>query len=229
MTQSTSPDSMPSMTFLACAGGEEAAEHLDADRVAGEAVGERVAVLRRQQRRRGEDGDLLAVLDRLERGPDRDLGLAEADVAAHEAVHRVRPLHVGLDVVIATRWSGVSTNGNASSISCCHGVSWPNAKPSALTRCLVQHDELLGDLADGRADLALGLGEVAAAEAVQRRRLAADVLAQHVDLVGRDVQLVAALVGDEQVVALDATDRALDHALVLADAVLVGGRRSCRA
>ena len=32
--------------------GQEAAEHLDADRVAGEAVGERVAVLRGQQRRR---------------------------------------------------------------------------------------------------------------------------------------------------------------------------------
>ena len=86
---------------------------------------------------------------------------------------------------------------------------------------LVEHDELLGDLAHRRADPALGLGEVAAAEAVQRRGLAADVLAQRVDLVGRHVQLVAALVGDEQVVALDAADRALDHALVLADAVLV--------
>ena len=86
---------------------------------------------------------------------------------------------------------------------------------------LVQHHEFLGDLADGGPDLALGLGEVAAAEAVQRRRLAADVLAERVDLVGRDVELVAALVRDEQVVALDAADRALDHALVLADAVLV--------
>ena len=35
---------------------------------------------------------------------------------------------------IAVRWSGVSTNGNASSISACHGVSWANAWPSALTR-----------------------------------------------------------------------------------------------
>ena len=35
------------------------------------------------------------------------------------------------------------------------------------------------------------------------------------------VELVAALVRDEQVVALDAADRPLDHALVLADAVLV--------
>ena len=67
----------------ACAGGEEAAERLDADRVAGEAVGERVAVLAGEQRRRHEHGDLLAVLDRLERGADRHLGLAEADVAAH--------------------------------------------------------------------------------------------------------------------------------------------------
>ena len=98
MTQSTSPDASPSMTSVAWAGGEEAAERLDPDRVAGEAVGERVAVLGGEQRRRREHGDLLAVLDRLERGADRDLGLAEADVAAHQAVHRVRPLHVGLDV-----------------------------------------------------------------------------------------------------------------------------------
>ena len=32
-----------------------------------------------------------------------------------------------LTSVMATRWSGVSTNGNASSISDCHGVSCPNA------------------------------------------------------------------------------------------------------
>ena len=35
---------------------------------------------------------------------------------------------------IAVRWSGVSTNGKASSISRCHGVSCPKAWPSALTR-----------------------------------------------------------------------------------------------
>ena len=56
---------------------------------------------------------------------------------------------------------------------------------------------------------------------MQRRRLAADVLAQRVDLVAGDVQLVAALVAQQQVVALDPADRALDHALVVTDAVLV--------
>ena len=68
---------------------QEARQHLDPHRVAGEAVGERVAVLTGEQRGGCEDGDLLAVLDRFERGTDRDLGLAEPDVAADEAVHRV--------------------------------------------------------------------------------------------------------------------------------------------
>ena len=48
-----------------------------------------------------------------------------------------------------------------------------------------------------------------------------DVLAQAVDLVARHVELVAALVGEQQVVALDAADGALDHPLVVPDAVLV--------
>jgi hypothetical protein len=48
---------------------------------AGEPLGERLEVLLDEQRRRHEHGDLLAVLDRLERGTHRDLGLAEADVA----------------------------------------------------------------------------------------------------------------------------------------------------
>ena len=39
-----------------------------------------------------------------------------------------------LTSTIATRWSGVSTNGKASSISACHGVSALKATPSALTR-----------------------------------------------------------------------------------------------
>jgi hypothetical protein len=69
--------------------------------------------------------------------------------------------------------------------------------------------------------LALRLREVGATEPVERRRLPADVLAQRVDLVARHVQLVAALVREEQVVALGPADRALHHALVLADAVLV--------
>ena len=45
-------------------------------------------MLARQQRRRHHDGDLQAVHGGDERGAQRDFGLAEADVAAHEPVHR---------------------------------------------------------------------------------------------------------------------------------------------
>src|SRR5690606_37407070 len=76
----------------------EPRERLDADRVLGESLPERVQVLLDQDRGRREDGDLLPVLDRLEGGADRDLGLAVADVAAEEAVHRAARLHVALDV-----------------------------------------------------------------------------------------------------------------------------------
>ena len=107
---------------------------------------------------------------------------------------------------MAFSWSGVSTYGKASSISCCHGVSGAKAWPGGVHPRLVEHDELLGDLARPRRGPGLGLGEVAAAEAVQRGRLAADVVAHGVDLVGRHVELVAALVLEQQVVALDAAD-----------------------
>ena len=47
-----------------------------------------------EDRRRREHQRLLAVDGDGERGADRDLGLAEADVAADEPVHRVRRLEV---------------------------------------------------------------------------------------------------------------------------------------
>ena len=58
----------------------------------------RAEVLLGEDRRRHEHRDLLAVVDRLERGPHRQLGLAVADVAAEQPVHRPRALHVVLDL-----------------------------------------------------------------------------------------------------------------------------------
>ena len=55
----------------------------------------------------------------------------------------------------------------------------------------------------------------------ERRRLAAGVVPHRVDLVGRHVELVVAAVLEQQVVALDAADGALDHAAVAGHAVLV--------
>ena len=64
-----------------------------------EPFAERDEVLFGQERRRHEHRDLLALHHGLEGRADRDLGLAEADVAADQAVHRLGLFHVLLDVV----------------------------------------------------------------------------------------------------------------------------------
>ena len=80
-------------------GRAEAADVVDGERVVLQALGERAVVLLGEDRRRREHEHLLAVVGGLERRAQRDLGLAVADVAADQAVHRRRALHVGLDVL----------------------------------------------------------------------------------------------------------------------------------
>ncbi len=70
---------------------------LERKRIVGEPLGERAVVLLGEDRRRRQHQYLLAVVRRLERRPQRDLGLAVADVAADQPVHRPRRFHVGLD------------------------------------------------------------------------------------------------------------------------------------
>ena len=92
---------------------------------------------------------------------------------------------------MVSSWSGVSANGNASSSSCCQGLSGPNAWPARRHAGGVELHELDGDVADGLAGAALRGGPVGAAHLRQLRRLAADVAGQQVELVGRHVELVA--------------------------------------
>ncbi len=63
-------------------------------------------MLLREHRRRAEERDLPARHRRAERGTQRDLRLAEADVAADEAIHRARRLEVAVDVVDRARLVG---------------------------------------------------------------------------------------------------------------------------
>ena len=77
--------------------GPEAVDDFDHEGKLGHARAEAAMVLFRQDRRRHEHSDLLARIDRPERAADRDLGLAVADVAADQAVHRLSLGHVALD------------------------------------------------------------------------------------------------------------------------------------
>ena len=92
-------------------GRREARQRVDAHRERGEARREDVGVLLGEHRGRGDHRDLLAVRDRLERGPHRDLGLAVADVTAEQPVHRPRPLHRGADLLAARALVGRRLEG----------------------------------------------------------------------------------------------------------------------
>ncbi len=171
--------------------GLEARQRLDLHGEAGEALGERLEVLLDEEGGRDEHRDLLAVLDRLERGAHGDLGLAEPDVARQEPVHRDRLLHVGLDLV--DRLQLVGRLGERERLFELALPRRVRAERVALRRHArrVELDELDRDVADGPARLALRLRPVAAAHLREGRRLAADVLRQQVELIGRDVELVA--------------------------------------
>jgi hypothetical protein len=75
-------------------GRAEARQLRHLHRPVGEAVDQGLVVLLGEQRGRRQEGHLLAAVHGDEGGAQRDLGLAEADVAAHQAVHRLRADHV---------------------------------------------------------------------------------------------------------------------------------------
>ena len=79
-------------------GGAVAAEEFDGHRPAGESFLEAFEMLLGEDGRGREDRHLASAEHALERGAQRDLGLAEADVAADEPVHRRGAFHVGLHV-----------------------------------------------------------------------------------------------------------------------------------
>ncbi|MCY1418636.1 hypothetical protein D9M71_341990 [compost metagenome] len=72
----------------------EAAHHFHAHRPVGKAVAEAVVVLLGEQGGRHQDRHLATAVHRNERGAHCHFGLAEADVAAHQAIHRLGRKHV---------------------------------------------------------------------------------------------------------------------------------------
>ena len=196
-----------------CLGGcQKPAQYLDPHGVGSEPVAKGLTVLLCQKGGRNEDRCLAAVLDGLEHGPHRHLGLTEADVAADETVHRQRPFHISLDVLDGLKlvwcllvgkrlfqfplpWSVVG-----------EGVT---DRPQPL---LVEEHQLLGDLGHRRPDPGLGLLPVRSPHPAEARLLATGVGANHVDLVGRKVKAVIAPVLEQQVIALDSSQGAGNEA-----------------
>ena len=127
-------------------GGQEAAQHLDAYRVRGEAVPERQAVLLGQQGGWDQHGGLSTVLHGLEHGTHRHLGLAEADVATHQAIHGHRALHVGLDFLDGPQLVGrLLEREGLFELSLPRGVLSEGVALGGHP-LLVEHHQFLGDL-----------------------------------------------------------------------------------
>jgi hypothetical protein len=172
----------------------EARQALDADRPVGEAVGEVLVVLLGQQRGRHQHGHLLAGVDGDEGGAHRDLGLAEADVAADHAVHRAwgRPCRQdGLDgALLVRRLLELEGGGEGGVVGA--GVREGDALAGGAAGVDVQ--QLGGDVVGLLRGLALDLVPLVAAEAVQRGVLGrgAGVAGDQVQGADRHVELVAA-------------------------------------
>src|SRR3954467_1039505 len=213
-------------------GRAEPADVLDRERVVLEALGERAEVLLGEDRRRREDEDLLAVVRRLERGAQCDLGLAVADVAADEAVHRLRALHVGLDLLDRLALVGrLLPREGGLELAQPVGVLGEGVAVAAATLG-VEVEQLAGELLGGAARARLHRLPRLAAELAQRRMAAAgaDVAADLRELVDRHEDPVGAGELQLEVVARDAADGLrlepgeLGEAVVLMDDDVVGAQ-----
>jgi hypothetical protein len=202
--------------------GAEAGEHRDLDGKALEPQAERVKVLLDENGGRREHSDLLARAHRLECGAQRDLGLAVADVAADEAVHRLRLFHVGLDLVDAAQLvHGLLVLETRFELGLPVGV---RGKTEALLGLApgVQLDEPVGEIADRRLDLFFPSLPGLAADLVELDLAAVggDVLLDEVDLLDGDVDDLALGVFKLDVVALVAERRETHDPFEPPDAVV---------
>ena len=180
-------------------------------------------MLLREDGRRHQHQDLLAVDRDCECRAQRDLGLAEADVAADQAVHRVRRLEILLHrfdrcalVLRLAVWKLVLELLDPLVL---HVVRDPGL---GLALC-VELQQFPGHLAQMSARARLQVVPCLAAELRESRRLriGADVTADLADLLVRNVDPVVSAIGEQEVVARDACDLLRLEAEQLRDAVVL--------
>ena len=221
MTMSISPFASASSDGGLLLGGAEARQLGDLHRPVGEAVAEGLEVLLGQQRGGHQHRHLLAVGDRDEGRAQRHLGLAEADVAAYQPVHRLAGRQVldhridgGLLVARLLEREAVGER---------LVVLGLELERVALARRALRIDveQLRRGIAHLLGGLALGLLPLAAAQLVQRcglRRRTA-VAADDLQLRHRHVELVAAVVFEGEELGHALAEVHVDEAEVAADAV----------
>ena len=202
--------------------GAEAGEDVDIDREALEPLAGGHVVLLSQDRGGDEDGDLLGVHDRLHGGAKGDLGLAEADVAAEQAVHRAGGLHIPLHLGDAAELIvGLGKGEVILKLALPRRIGGKGEACAALALG-IELDQAVGQILDRSLCLLLGLFPTVAAELIELDGAVlgrADVFIDEVHLGGGHVEHVRPLVLDFDVILDDPVHLHLLHAHVAADAV----------
>ena len=165
-------------------------------------------MLLREDRRRTEHECLPIVERDRERRPHGDLGLAEADVAAHQPIHRPPGLEVLLDGLDRLQLV-VRLAIRKRALEALEPVARQiEGLPNRLAALRVEREELPRELPDGRARAALEVLPRLATELRERRglRVRADVARDLRDLLVRDVEPILAFEGEEEVVTGDSGD-----------------------
>ncbi len=179
-------------------GGHNEARGLgDVHRKAPEPVGKCLGVLAGEQRGWHDDGDLLAVHDRHEGGPQCNFGLAEPHIAAHKTVHRPPGGEV-LEHLIDGRLLvlGLCVRKASGELVV---VPVPDRKSGRFTQLALgcNLDELARDLADAALQSRLACLPVAAAQSVELDpRLLRTIAGQELDILHWQEKLVAACVSN---------------------------------
>ena len=204
--------------------GAEAAQDLDAHRVAEEALHRGLVVLLGQDRGRDQDRRLQAVQHALHHGAEGDLGLAVAHVAAEQAVHRGGRFHVPLDLLDAAELvPGLRVAEGVLELRLPGAVRREGVARTALALG-VEPDQLARHLLRRGLGPGLGAGPVAAAQPVQLHGpvlARADILAHQVELGRGHVEGVGPGVGDLHVVLVRAVHLHLHDADEAPDPVVL--------
>ena len=210
--------------FFLLLGAAVAAEQPDAYGEGLHARNGGIKMLPRQNGRGRQNRALLAAHHALERRAQGDFGLADADVAAQQAVHRVGLLHVMLDVGGAGQLVGGLVVGKALFKIPLPGVVIGEGVALCLLAAGVQLDQLLGHRFGGCLDPLAGLDPVAAAKAAQFYVVAVagrGIARKQIKLGDRHIQNVLFVVLDAQVVFGDALHGHALNARVPTDAVVL--------
>ena len=178
-----------------------------------------------QNGRRYQNGHLFAVQNALHRGAEGDLGLAEADVAAEQTLHRGGGFHIPLDLGDAAELVvGLGVGEALFKLLLPRRIRRKGEAGQALARG-IELNESFGKILGRSLGAGLCLLPLVAAEFVEADgrvlTAGADILADKVELRRRDVERVAALIGDFHIILDHAADLHLLHADVAPDAVVL--------